>query len=184
MILPHERPVTQEYKYKGKILNIRVDKAQFPNGKLCTREVCEHCGGVGILPVDDEGNVYLVRQYRYPYDEELLEVPAGKMDHDDSEDHLGCGIRELKEETGFTAENMIYLGEMYPSPGFLTERLYLYLATGLTAGETDFDDDEYISPTRKPLFSCLISLMFLLPWILILSLRKLMRLLSETPTVL
>lgn len=145
MQLPHERPITQDYQYKGKIVNIRVDKAQFPDGKQCTREVCEHCGGVGILPVDDEGFVYLVRQYRYPYDEELLEVPAGKMDHDDSEDHLGCGIRELKEETGFTAETMTYLGEMYPSPGFLTERLYLYLATGLTAGETNFDDDEYLN---------------------------------------
>ncbi len=150
MTLPHEKTLEQEYKYKGKIVSVRVDKAQFPNGKVCTREVCEHCGGVGILPVDDEGNVYLVRQYRYAYGEELLEVPAGKMDLSDTEEHLDCGIRELREETGFTAENMIYLGEMYPSPGFLTETLYLYLATGLTAGETSPDEDEYLNVEKMP----------------------------------
>ncbi len=150
MSLPHEQPLEQIYKYRGKIVNIRVDKAQFPNGKQCTREICEHCGGVGILPIDDEGNVYLVRQYRYAYGEELLEVPAGKMDLCDTETHFDCGVRELREETGFTAEKMIYLGEVYPSPGFLTETLHIYLAMGLTMGETDFDDDEYLNLIKMP----------------------------------
>lgn len=150
MILPHETPVEQTYHYQGKIVNLRVDKAVFPDGKRCTREVCEHCPGVGILPVDEDGNVYLVKQYRYPYGEELLEIPAGKMDASDTETHLDCGIRELKEETGFKAETMHFLGEMYPSPGFLTEVLYVYLATGLTAGDTDFDDDEYLNLVKMP----------------------------------
>ncbi len=150
MALPHEVPISQEYKFRGRIMSARVDKAMFPNGKECTREVCEHCGGVGVLPLDDEGNVYLVRQYRYPYGEELLEIPAGKMDLSDTETPLDCGVRELKEETGFTAAHLRFLGEMYPSPGFLTERLHLFLATGLTAGETSPDEDEYLNLVKMP----------------------------------
>ena len=150
MTLPHEKPLEQRYAFEGKLVRIRVDRAVFPNGKECTREVCEHCGGVGILPVDAEGNVYLVRQYRYAYDEELLEIPAGKMDVSDTETHLACGIRELKEETGFTAAKMQYLGQMYPSPGFLTEVLHVYLATGLEQGSTNFDEDEYLGLVKMP----------------------------------
>ena len=91
-----EKTVSQEYIFHGHIMTVRVDQATLPNGKPCTREVCEHPGGVGILPLDADGNVTLVRQYRYPYGEVILEIPAGKMDQG-PEGHLACGIREPAE---------------------------------------------------------------------------------------
>ena len=93
-----EKTISQTEKYHGILVNIRLDEIELPNGKPALREVCEHCGGVGILPIDDEGNVILVRQHRYAYHVDILEIPAGKMDHG-AEDHKACGIRELKEET-------------------------------------------------------------------------------------
>lgn len=138
-----EKTLTQTYHFEGKIMKARVDTIVLPNGKPAIREVCEHVGGVGILPIDEDGNVTLVRQYRYPYAEEMIEIPAGKIDKG-PESHLECGMRELREETGFTAEEMIYLGASYPSPGFLTEVLHLYVAKGLKEGELDLDDDEFV----------------------------------------
>lgn len=145
-----EKTLTQEYKFEGKIMKCRVDTALLPNGKECYREVCEHVGGVGILPITREGEVILVRQYRYPYGKTLLEIPAGKMDHG-AEDPAGCGARELKEETGYTAGRMIDLGEAYPSPGFLTEVLYAYCALDLTPGECQPDEDEFVEVIRMPI---------------------------------
>lgn len=145
-----EKTVSQEYIFRGHIMTVRVDQATLPNGKPCTREVCEHPGGVGILPLDEDGNVTLVRQYRYPYGEVILEIPAGKMDQG-PEGHLACGIRELAEETGLIPEKMIYLGEIWPSPGFMDERLHLYCAKGLTQGETHPDEDEFVEVVKMPL---------------------------------
>jgi len=146
-----EKQIESEYKFEGKIMSARVDKVMLSNGKIAVREVCEHVGGVAVLPIDNDGNVYLVKQFRYPYGIEMLEIPAGKMDHDDLESHLECGIRELQEETGFTADEMIYLGEVYPSPGFLMEILYLYAAKGLHKGETNPDEDEFVETVKMPL---------------------------------
>lgn len=142
-----EKTLTQRYEFEGRIMKARVDTVELPNGRTATREVCEHVGGVAVLPIDDEGNVYLVRQYRYPYGSEMLEIPAGKIDHG-PEGHLSCGVRELREETGFTADHMTYLGEVYPSPGFLTEVLHLYCATGLHAGDCDPDEDEFVETVK------------------------------------
>ncbi len=144
-----EKTLTQSYRFEGRIMKARVDTVELPNGRVATREVCEHVGGVGVLPIDDAGNVYLVRQYRYPYGTEMLEIPAGKIDHG-PEGHLSCGVRELREETGFTADHMTYLGEVYPSPGFLTEVLHLYCATGLHGGECDPDEDEFVETVKMP----------------------------------
>lgn len=144
-----EKTLTQEYKFEGRIMKARVDTVELPNGKTANREVCEHVGGVGILPIDAQGNVILVRQYRYPYEKVLLEIPAGKIDHG-PESHLECGIRELREETGCTAEQMIYFGEVYPSPGFMTEKLHLYAALGLHDGECDPDEDEFVETVKMP----------------------------------
>lgn len=146
-----EKKIDSDYKFSGKIMKTRVDTVLLPNGKTATREVCEHVDGVGILPIDDDGNVYLVRQFRYPYGIEMLEIPAGKMEQDEGETHLECGIRELEEETGFTADKMIYLGEVYPSPGFLTEVLYLYAAKGLQKGEMHPDEDEFVETVKIPM---------------------------------
>ena len=145
-----EKTLEQEYVYQGKIVRIRRDIALLPNGRQSVREVCDHVGGVAVLPVDEDGFVYLVRQFRYPYGEVLLEIPAGKMDQG-PEGHLACGVRELREETGLTAERMIYLGRMYPSPGFLDEVLHLYAATGLHQGACQPDEDEFLQVERLPL---------------------------------
>ena len=144
-----EKKVRSDYKFYGKIINVRVDDALLPNGKPCKREVCEHVGGVGILPIDENRMVTLVRQYRYPYETTTLEIPAGKMDQG-PEEALESGRRELEEETGLRAGQMIPMGELWPSPGFMTERLRLFCAKDLTQGEVHPDDDEFIEIVRMP----------------------------------
>lgn len=130
-------------------MTVRVDDALLPNGKPCKREVCEHVGGVGVLPIDDNRIVTLVRQYRYPYATTTLEIPAGKMDQG-PEDALECGRRELAEETGLRAGEMIPMGELWPSPGFMDERLHLFCAKQLEQGETHPDEDEFVEIVRMP----------------------------------
>ena len=146
-----ERQKSSEYIYKGAIINMRLDTAILPNGNTANREVVEHPGGVCVLPIDKNGDILLVRQFRYPYMKETLEVPAGKRDKDGDSDPLVCGKRELKEETGAKAENYIPLGTLYPSPGYTDEIIYMYAATGLTFGEAEPDEDEFINLVRIPL---------------------------------
>ena len=141
-----EKPVKQEYLYKGKILNLRVDDALMPNGSIAKREIVEHNGGVMIAPLDEEGYLYFVDQFRYPYMEIVTELPAGKLEK--GEDSLDAGIRELKEETGAVAEKIISLGKLYPSPGYCGEIIHLYLATGLSFGEQKPDEDEFLEVKR------------------------------------
>ena len=134
-----EKQLSSEYKFKGRIMTARVDEVSLPNGKTAPREVCEHVGGVGVLPIDKDGNVILVRQFRYAFDTELLEMPAGKMDHG-PEDAEECGIRELKEETGCTAGRIVPLGA-----------IYLFAALDLTEGEMQPDEDEFVEVVRLPI---------------------------------
>ena len=124
-----EKQISAEYMYKGKIINLRRDKALLPNGKTATREVIE---------------------FRYPYMEVVTEIPAGKRDKS-GEDPLECGKRELKEETGATAERFIPLGKLYPSPGYCGEIIWMYAATGLSYGEQNPDEDEFLSVEKIPL---------------------------------
>lgn len=144
-----EKQLTKEYIYKGKIINLRRDEALLPNGNTAYREIVEHNGGVCIVPLDNDGNVYMVRQYRYPYSEVVTEIPAGKLEK--GEDPLEAGKRELREEVGAAAENYTFLGKLYPSPGYCGEIIYMYLARGLTFGQTDPDDDEFLEPVKLPL---------------------------------
>jgi len=138
-----EKQIETSTLYEGIIVNVRRDVAQLQNGVIVPREVVEHPGGVGIVPVTADGKVLMVRQYRYPMGEELLEIPAGKLDN--GEDPLECAIRELSEETGCTAGKFVDLGAMYPSPGFCRETLYVYLALDLLSGEMHLDDNEFLS---------------------------------------
>jgi ADP-ribose pyrophosphatase len=110
--------------------------------------VVEHCGGVGILALDENGNAVMVRQYRYPIGRELLEVPAGKLE--ENEDPLECAVRELSEETGYTAGQMISLGSILPSPGYCKETLYAYLALDLKPGDMHLDPDEFLDVEHIP----------------------------------
>lgn len=144
-----EITISESYIYKGKIINLKKDEVMLPNGCKAFREVVEHNGGVCVLPLTDDGEIVFVRQFRYPYKEELLEIPAGKRDSKD-EPPIECGIRELREETGAVADEFISLGELYPSPGYVGEIIYMYLARGLKFGEDDRDDDEFLNVERLP----------------------------------
>ncbi len=135
--------------FKGKILNLRVDIAGLPDGREAVREVVEHNGGVTVAALTDELELIFVRQFRYPYMEEVLELPAGKLEK--GENPLEAGKRELREEGGVIAGQYINLGEFYPSPGYTNEVIYLYGARDLTEAEQELDDDEFLNVERIPL---------------------------------
>ena len=145
-----EKQLTKEYIFKGRVINLRRDTALLPNNTTATREVIEHNGGVCVAALTDNDEVLFVRQFRYPYMEEILEIPAGKRDSAD-EDPLLCGKRELKEETGATAKKFIPLGELYPTPGYCGEIIWMFAATGLDFGQTCPDDDEFLEVEKIPL---------------------------------
>lgn len=144
-----EKTLHQEWLYRGKILNLRRDVVELSNGHQALREVVEHSGGVCVLPVDQEGWVLLVRQYRHPYQEVVLEAPAGKRNP--GEEPLACGIRELEEETGCVAQEYIDLGTLYPSPGYCGEVIHIYAALGLTRTQQHLDEDEFLDVVPMPL---------------------------------
>ncbi len=144
-----EKTLSQEYIFRGRILNMRVDEALLPDGTTAGREVVEHPGGVCVAALTDDDCLLFVRQFRYPYGEILPEIPAGKRDP--GETPLETGKRELKEETGYTAKNYLSLGRVYPSPGYFNEVIYMYLATDLAAGEVSPDEDEFLEVEKIPL---------------------------------
>ena len=144
----YEKQLSSEEKFRGVIVTVKADKVELTNGHTAYREVVEHPGGVGIVAINDEGNVFMVRQFRYPLGKEIMEIPAGKLEK--GENPLDCAVRELSEETGYSAGKMISLGEMYPSPGYCKEVLYAYLATELTPGASHPDDDEFLSVEMVP----------------------------------
>ena len=134
--------------YQGKIINVRVDTVRMPNGVTATREIVEHSPAVCIVPVDEDGNVILVRQYRKPAEEALLEVPAGGVEEGEvSEDAV---LRELQEEIGYTAGNLVHLSSFWVAPGWATEFMHAYLATELTPSRLEADEDENIEVVRLP----------------------------------
>ena len=145
-----EKQLTKEYIFKGKIINLRRDTALLPNNTEAIREVVEHNGGVCVAALTDDNEVLFVKQFRYPYMEEILEIPAGKRDSL-NEDPLLCGKRELKEETGATAKRFIPLGELYPTPGYCGEIIWMFAATDLDFGDQDPDDDEFLEVKKIPL---------------------------------
>lgn len=144
----YEETVSVENIFKGKIIQVHLDKARIEDGRIVNREVVEHCAGVGVLPIDENGNCYFVRQFRYPLGCTMLEIPAGKADENEDPEH--CGLRELSEETGFIAENLIYCGSFYVSPGFTTEKIYVYIANKITKGAAHLDDGEYLNVESVP----------------------------------
>ncbi len=130
--------------YEGRLLHVYKDNIVLPNGHRTTREYIKHVGAVAVVAMDDEGRVVIEHQFRYPFHAELLEIPAGKLDSAD-EDPLEAAKRELHEETGIKAGSFEYLGPFYPTCAYSTEVIHLYLATGLSFGERDLDDDESIN---------------------------------------
>lgn len=145
-----EHRVSSETIFEGKIVKLTVDQARLPNGDLAVREVVYHPGGVAVLALDENNMVPLVKQFRYPIQQLLLELPAGKLDHGPEEDRILGAKRELSEETGLEAENWTYLGSMLVSPGFCDEQLHMYLARDLKRVGQHLDEDEFLDVIWKP----------------------------------
>ena len=135
--------------YEGPIFTITHDKAELENNKTAVRDVLHHHGGVCVIPITDNNEIFLVKQFRYPFHTVTREVPAGKLEK--GEDHGECGKRELLEETGYACSEYIYLGEMFPTPAYNTEITYMYLAKGLTFSSQNLDPDEFLDVERIPL---------------------------------
>lgn len=147
---PRAERVTESRRiYSGRIVGLREDTVRMPNGRTAGREVVEHADVVAIVPLDRQGNVVMVRQYRLPAGATLLEVPAGGMD--EGEEIEAAAQRELQEETGYRAEKLERLGGLFVSPGYCTEFVHLFLATGLIEDALEADADEDIAVERVPL---------------------------------
>ena len=149
MSISTETLVSRQEIMKGKVLHVTVDTVEIDDGqggekKTAVREAVWHFGACAILPVTDDGKIILVRQYRYAAGEPMLEVPAGKIEHNGESPDI-CAARELEEEAAVTAGELIPLGYVYTSPGFCDERIYLYLARKLDKGAQHLDDDEFLS---------------------------------------
>ena len=143
-----EQLLSRREIYHGRIIDVQVDTVSLPNGNTSTREVVRHPGGVGILALDREGCAVLVEQYRYVFGRTLLEIPAGKLEP--GEDPVAGALRELKEETGAVPDTFLPMGVTLPSPGCLSERLYLFLAKGLHMESQQLDEDEFLNVERIP----------------------------------
>ncbi len=144
-----EHTLDSEKVFDGVLLKVYQDHAQLSTGSETIREWIRHPGASAVLPLYENGDVMLVRQFRYPMSQIFYEVPAGKIDP--GEDPLQTGRRELREEVGLTAQNWQYLGSFYPSIGYTDEIIHLYLATVLDHHESHTDDDEFLIPVRLPL---------------------------------
>jgi len=148
-MIAYEKTIKKERIFSGRVLTFDVDTVELPDGTTGTRELVYHPGGVGVVAVDDGGCVYMVRQFRKPYEEVLLEIPAGKLEK--GEEPLEAAKRELAEETGVTCRQIVELGEFYPSVGYTNENLRLFLAKVESAGEASPDEDEYLDVSLIPL---------------------------------
>ena len=151
----NEQNLIETYKdgkvvFDGKIIRLEHWTVTLPNGHEALREVACHPGAAAVVPLDEDGNVIMVRQYRAPVGRLTLEIPAGKLDSAE-EDPFECAKRELSEETGFVADSWRKLTVLETTPGFCNERIHLYLATGLKPGDTHPDEDEFVATVRVPL---------------------------------
>ena len=145
-----ETQLTSEDIFDGIILHVKRDTVALPNGNTSVREVIRHIGAVCVIPVNGKNEVVVERQYRYPLDRVILEIPAGKLDAPD-EDRLSAIRRELREETGYAADEWIPLGDFHPAPAYSDEYISMYLARGLHQGDRSLDADEFLDVYTVPL---------------------------------
>ena len=138
-----EKRIEREEIYHGSVLHLMRDTVRLPNGDTSHREFCHHIGAVAIIPLLSDGRVIMERQFRYAHGRVFFEIPAGKLDSPD-EVPLEAAVRELREETGAIAEKITYLGRIDPTPAMLNEKIHLYLAEGLSFGNRDLDEDEFL----------------------------------------
>lgn len=144
-----EKTLSSQLVFDGKILHITLDEIELPDGKRSKREVVSHPGGVTVAALDNEDNLYFVKQFRYPYKEQVLELPAGKLEKGSTP--LENGKRELLEETGAEGYSYMSLGQVYPSPGYTNEIIHLYVCRVKTEGESQLDDGEFLNVEKIPL---------------------------------
>ncbi len=140
---------SQKESFQGRVFNVEEHQVLLEDGSQARREIVRHSGGACVLPLSSDLQVTMVRQYRKAVEEFLWEIPAGKLDL--GEDPLACAQRELVEETGLTARNYHLLTVLYPSPGYCSEKLHIYLATGLVAGQARPDPGEFLTCRKQPL---------------------------------
>lgn len=137
-----EKTISSEKIYQGKVIHVQLDTVLLPNGHQSKRELVLHHGGVAVVAVDENRRIPMVRQYRKAMEELVLEIPAGKLEP--GEDPQACGLRELQEETGLTANSVVHLGEYYPTPGYCGEKINIYLARELSSAGQALDPDEFL----------------------------------------
>ena len=142
--------VSSKEIFDGRILHLFDDSVQLPNGQSASREVIRHVGAVCVIPLLSDGRVIVERQFRYPIDQVMTEIPAGKLDSPD-EDPLEAAKRELREETGYVADRFIHLGVFYPAAAYCDEKINMYLALDLHEGDQDLDPDEFLTVLTVPL---------------------------------
>lgn len=139
----NEKTIEVEKIYDGRIIKLELQSVELCNKNLAKREIIRHKGGVSIIPITEDNKIIMVRQFRKPFDEELLEIPAGKLEMDEKPEV--CAVRELQEETGYTANNLSFMSVIYPSPGYTDEKIYIYKAENLIAGNLSLDEDEFLN---------------------------------------
>ena len=149
----NETIISKQTIFEGKVFTCEKRIVELPDGRQAFREIVLHNGGAAILPIDDEGNTYLVSQFRSPFESIMLEAPAGKLEK--GEDPYDCAVRELREETGFVAKDVISLGKSICSPGYDSEDIYLYLARDLEFVGNKLDDGEFLNVKKMPLSKAL-----------------------------
>ena len=137
-----EKTLSSTNVFDGKVVKLKKDEIELPNGEKAVREYITHPGGACVLAVEN-GYIYFVKQFRYPYQKTLLEIPAGKLNK--GENPKTCAMRELEEETGLKAKSVTLLHSIYPTPAYTTEVTYIYLASGLERGEMHLDSDEFLN---------------------------------------
>jgi len=143
-----EKTVSRKEIYKGNVIRVESMEVTLPNGKKASRDLVLHPGASVVIPISDDGALYMVRQFRKPLERESLEIPAGKLDP--GEEPLKCAHRELNEETGLVAGSMKHIVSVHSTPGFCNEVLHMYVATQLEEGEAHADEDEFISSEKIP----------------------------------